>query len=89
LPFISSYAFSAFTLLVGRQEGIWLVKKLSGGMLAWLLVWSEVQISIWPSRCDCHSQSLSPVDLDRFCLPGFTFMVLAHMGGPEQSPEEP
>jgi len=24
-------------------------KKLSGGVLAWLSVWSEVQICIWPS----------------------------------------
>jgi len=29
-------AFSAFTLLVGRQEGHPACKKLSGGMLAWL-----------------------------------------------------
>ena len=26
-------------------------KKLSGGVLAWLSVWSEVQICIWPSWC--------------------------------------
>jgi len=25
------------------------VKKLSGGMLAWLCVWVKVQICIWPS----------------------------------------
>jgi len=30
------YAFSALTLLVGRQEGHPACKKLSGGMLAWL-----------------------------------------------------
>jgi len=53
-------AFSALTLLVGlppnqqRQstegrKGIRLVKKLSGGVLAWLSVWSEVQTCIWPS----------------------------------------
>ena len=24
-------------------------KKLSGGVLAWLFVWSEVQTCIWPS----------------------------------------
>jgi len=29
-------AFSALTLLVGRQEGHLACKKLSGGMLAWL-----------------------------------------------------
>jgi len=34
-------AFSALTLLVGRQEGH-LVKNMSGEVLAWLSVWSEV-----------------------------------------------
>jgi len=33
-------AFSALTLLVGRQEGHPACKKLSGGVLAWLSVWS-------------------------------------------------
>jgi len=33
-------AFSALTLLVGRQEGHQACKKLSGGVLAWLSVWS-------------------------------------------------
>ena len=42
-------AFSAMTLLVGRQEGHPACKKLSGGVLAWLSVWSEVQTCIWPS----------------------------------------
>jgi len=36
-------AFSALTLLVGRQEGHPTCKKLSGGVLAWLSVWSQVQ----------------------------------------------
>ena len=46
---LSSYeAFSALTLLVGRQEGHPACKKLSGGVLAWLSVWSEVQTCIWP-----------------------------------------
>jgi len=42
-------AFSALTLLVGRQEGHPACKKLSGGVLAWLSVWSEMQTCIWPS----------------------------------------
>jgi len=42
-------AFSALTLLVGRQEGHPACKKLSGGMLAWSSVWSDVQTCIWPS----------------------------------------
>jgi len=32
-------AFSASTLLVGRQEGHPACKKLSGGVLVWLSVW--------------------------------------------------
>ena len=43
------FAFSALTLLVGRQEGHPACKKLSSEVLAWLSVWSEVQICIWPS----------------------------------------
>jgi len=35
-------AFSALTLLVGRQKGNPACKKLSGGVLAWLSDWSEV-----------------------------------------------
>jgi len=31
------------SLLVGQQEGHPACKKLSGGVLAWLSVWSEVQ----------------------------------------------
>jgi len=42
-------AFSALTLLVGRQEGHPTCQKLSGGVLAWLSVWGEVQTCIWPS----------------------------------------
>jgi len=76
------------TLLVGRQEGHLACKKLSGGMLAWLSVWSEVQIWIWLSKCHCHSLSLAPVNPDWFYLPGFTFLVLAHPGSPGQNPEE-
>jgi len=61
LDFIASYmyfgvasymyfiAFSALTLLVGQQEGHPACKKLSGGVLVWLSVWSEVQTCIWSS----------------------------------------
>jgi len=41
--------FSALTLLVGRQEGHPACKILSGGVLVWLFVWSEVQTCIRPS----------------------------------------
>ena len=42
-------SFSALTQLVGWQEGHLACKKLSGGVLAWLFVWSDVQICIWRS----------------------------------------
>jgi len=41
--------YGALTLLVGRQEGHPACKKLSGEVLAWLSVWSEVQTCIRPS----------------------------------------
>ena len=62
------YAFSALTLLVGRQEGHPACKKLSSGVLAWLSVWSEMQTCIWPSWCHCHSLSLASVKF-RLVLP--------------------
>jgi len=37
------------TLLVGWQEGHPACEKLSGGVLAWLSVWSEVHTCIQPS----------------------------------------
>ena len=46
---LTTHLVSALTLLVGRQEGHPACKKLSGGVLAWLSVWSEVQTCIWPS----------------------------------------
>jgi len=50
--FAVSAAFSALTLLVGRQEEA--CKKLHGRVLVWLSVWSEVQIvCTWSSWCDC------------------------------------
>ena len=39
----------ALTLLVGRQEGHLACKNLSGGVLTWLFVCSEVHTCIWPS----------------------------------------
>jgi len=46
---VATLAFIALTLLVGRQEGHPACKKQSGGVLAWLSVWSEVQTCVWPS----------------------------------------
>jgi len=64
-------------LLVGWQEGHPASKKLSGGLLAWFSVWSEVQTCIMPSYCHCHSLSCySKIQI------GFTFLVPAHPGSP-------
>jgi len=40
--YTSALAFSALTLLVGRQEGHPACKELSGWVLAWLATWSEM-----------------------------------------------
>jgi len=64
-------------LLVGRQEGHPACKKLSGGVLAWLSVWSEVQTDM---------AQLMPLPLTVSCFSkiqiGFTFLVLAQPGSP-------
>jgi len=60
--------FSALMLLVGQLEGHPTCKKLSGGVLVWLSVWSEVQTCIWPSWCHCHSLSVASVK-SRLVLP--------------------
>jgi len=57
-------------LLVGQPEEHRACKKLNGGMLAWLSVWGEVKICVWPSWCHCHSLSLAPVNPDWFYLSG-------------------
>ena len=53
---------------LGGRKGIRPVKKLRGGVLAWLSVWSKVQTCIWPSWCHCHSLSLASVK-SRLVLP--------------------
>jgi len=75
------FSFDALTLLVGRQEGHLACKKLSGGVLAWLSVWSEMLTCIWLSWWHCHSLSLASV---KSRLVGFTFLVPAHPGSPGQ-----
>ena len=65
----SSRAFSALTLLVGRQEGYPACKKLSGWMLAWLSVWGEMQICICPADATA-TLSLASVNPDWFYLSG-------------------
>jgi len=53
---------------LGGRKGIRPVKNLSGGVLAWLSVWSEVQTCIWTSWCHCHSLSLASIK-SRLVLP--------------------
>jgi len=61
-------------LLVGRQEGHPACKKLSSEVLAWLSVWSEVQIAYGPA--DATVSCCSKIQI------GFTFLVPAHLGSP-------
>jgi len=53
---------------LGGRKGIRPVKKLSGGVLALLSVWSEVQTCTRASWCHCHSLSLASVK-SRLVLP--------------------
>ena len=53
---------------LGGRKGIRPVKKLNGGVLAWLSVWSDVQICIWRCWCQCHSPSLAS-EKSRLVLP--------------------
>jgi len=72
-------AFSALTLLVGRQEGHPACKKLSGGVLAWLCLERDA---------DLHMAQRMPLPLTVSCFSniqiGFSFLVLAHPDGPRQ-----
>jgi len=58
--------FDAVGWAAGRASG--LKKKLSGEVLAWLSVCSEMQTCIWPSWCHCHSLCLASVK-SRLVLP--------------------
>jgi len=63
-----------FDAVVGRQEGHPACKKLSGGVLAWLSVWSEVQTCIWPADATVSCSSKIQI--------GFTFLIPAYTGCP-------
>ena len=67
-------------MLVGRQEGHPASKKLSGGVLAWLSVWTLER------GADLHMAQLMPLPLTVSCFSkmqiGFTFLVSAHLGSP-------
>ena len=60
---ISRFAFSAFTLLVGRQEGHPACKKLSGEVLAWCL----------ERGADLHLAQLMPLPLTVSCFSKIQF----------------
>ena len=82
-------SFSALTLLVWQQEGHSTCKKAECWDVGVVICLGGVQICIWPSRMPLPSLSLAPVNADWFYLPGFTFLVQAHLGSPRQNPEEP
>ena len=64
--------FSALQLLVGRQEGHPVCKKLSGGVLAWCLSGERCRLAYGPADATAtHCLRLV-----------FTLLVLAHLGSP-------
>jgi len=68
------YAFSALTLLVGRQEGHPACKKLSCGVLAWYLSGAADMAQLMPLPLTVSCSSKIQI--------GFTFLVPAHLGRP-------
>ena len=74
------FAFSALTLLVGRQEGHLACKKLQ-----W---WGAGVVICLERDADLHMAQLMPLPLTVSCFSkvqiGFTFLVLAHLGSPGQ-----
>ena len=73
-----SCAFSALTLLVGRQEGHPACKKTE-----W---WGTALVICLERDADLHMAQLMPLPLTVSCSGkiqiGFTFLVLAHPGSP-------
>ena len=73
-------AFSALTLLVGRQEGHPACKKLE-----W---WGIGMVISLERDADLHMAQLMPLPLTVSCFSkiqiGFTFLVLVHLGSPGQ-----
>ena len=76
LQFIS--AFSALTLLIGRQEG-----HPAGKKTEW---WGTGMVICLEQGADLHMAQLMPLPLTESCFSkiqiGFTFLVPAHPGGP-------
>jgi len=74
------YAFSALTLLVGRQEGHPACKKTE-----W---WGAGVVVCQEQGADLHTAQLMPPPLTVSCFSkihiGFTFLVPAYPGSPRQ-----
>ena len=74
-------AFSALTLLVGRQEQHLVHNNRSDEMLAWLPTWSKVQMtSIWSIWRRCHPIISCFVKIQT----GLSFLMPAYPGCPEK-----
>jgi len=78
--FMYTCAFSALTLLVGRQEGHLACKKTEG--------WGAGMVICLKRGTDLHTAQLMPLPLTVSCFSkiqiGFTFLVPAHPGSPGQ-----
>jgi len=74
-----NFAFSAFTLLVGRQEGHPACKK------TWVVISLEQDVLL---VITLHMAQLMPLPLTVSCFSkiqiGFIFLLLAHLGSPGQ-----
>ena len=85
-------AFSALTLLVGRQEGHPACKKLQwwGAGMVICLEWGAGMVICLEWGADLHLVQLMPLPLTVCCFSkiqiGFTFLVPAHPGSPGQRP---
>jgi len=77
---VQSFAFSALTLLVGRQEGHPVCKKTE-----W---WGAGVVICLERGADLHMAQLIPLPFTVSCFSklqiGFTFLVPAHLGSPRQ-----
>ena len=74
----SELAFSALTLLVGRQEEHLACKKLSNEVLAICLQRGANDLHMWSSSCHCHPIISCFVKIQT----GLTFQVPAYPGCP-------
>ena len=80
LHIVQLIAFSALTLLVGRQEGHPACKKNER--------WGAGMVICLERGADLHMAQRIPLPLTVSCFSktqiGFTFLVLAHLGSPGQ-----